>query len=416
MKKLKESFAGMCLALCLGLFAPLYTIAHTPAADDYISGVASIHNSLLSPQAYVAVPAKIEAENYSNQNGIQTSSTSDVGGGSFVGWTDGGDWIEYDINVTTAGNYSFDYRLASPNTGKNISLMQGSAVLHTFIVPNTGDWQTWQTVTQTATLSAGQYTIRLATSTGGWNINWMDIKLVTPAGGDHVPVPAKIQAEDFTAENGTQLENTSDVGGGQNVGWLSSGDWLEYRISVPTTGNYTFDYRLAATSSGKKIDLMKGSTLLHTVTVPNTGGWQNWQTVSQIAALTAGQYTIRLTTTTGSWNINWLDIKSATPVNQAPTVSLTAPANNATFTAGQPITITANATDADGTIAKVEFYKGSTKLGEDNLAPYSYTWNGATQGNHSLTAKAIDNGGAITTSSARTITVNPPAQIVESSI
>ena len=96
--------------------------------------------------------------------------------------------------------------------------------------------------------------------------------------------------------------------------------------------------------------------------------------------------------------------------NQAPSVSLTAPANNATFTEGDNITISANATDSDGSISKVEFYRGSTKLGEDLTSPFSYSWSGATAGSYNLTAKATDNGGATTTSSTRSITVNtaPP--------
>ena len=94
------------------------------------------------------------------------------------------------------------------------------------------------------------------------------------------------------------------------------------------------------------------------------------------------------------------------PVNQNPTVSLTSPINNATFTAPATISIAANASDADGSIAKVEFYNGATKLGEDASAPYEYSWTGVSAGNYSLTAKAIDNQGAMATSGAVNIAVN----------
>ncbi|WP_143477824.1 Ig-like domain-containing protein, partial [Pseudogulbenkiania subflava] len=94
--------------------------------------------------------------------------------------------------------------------------------------------------------------------------------------------------------------------------------------------------------------------------------------------------------------------------NKAPSVSLTAPANGATFTALATITLTATASDQDGTVTKVEFFNGTTLLGTSTTAPYSTVWNNVGEGSYTLTAKATDNAGASTTSSAVTITVNPP--------
>lgn len=76
--------------------------------------------------------------------------------------------------------------------------------------------------------------------------------------------------------------------------------------------------------------------------------------------------------------------------NQAPVINLTSPANNASYTAPASVTMTATASDGDGTVSKVEFYNGSTKLGEDLSSPYSFTWNNVAAGNYALTAKAID--------------------------
>jgi len=92
--------------------------------------------------------------------------------------------------------------------------------------------------------------------------------------------------------------------------------------------------------------------------------------------------------------------------NSAPTASVTAPSNGATFNGGDNITITANASDSDGSITKVEFFQGSTKLGEDTSSPYSFTWNNVSAGSYNLTATATDNGGATGSSSAVSITVN----------
>ncbi len=106
------------------------------------------------------------------------------------------------------------------------------------------------------------------------------------------------------------------------------------------------------------------------------------------------------------------------PANQPPTVSLTAPASGATYTAPASVALTATAADTDGTIAKVEFYAGTTLVGTDTTSPYSVTWSSVPAGSYSLTAIAYDNAGAKTTSAARSITVNaapttgPPTKVV----
>jgi len=93
--------------------------------------------------------------------------------------------------------------------------------------------------------------------------------------------------------------------------------------------------------------------------------------------------------------------------NQPPTAAITAPANGATFTAGANITLTANASDSDGTVAKVEFFRGATSLGSKTSAPWFVVWSNAPAGSYVLTAIATDNAGASTTSSAVNITVSP---------
>jgi hypothetical protein len=102
----------------------------------------------------------------------------------------------------------------------------------------------------------------------------------------------------------------------------------------------------------------------------------------------------------------------------APAVALTQPATGATFTAPATVALAATASDSDGTVAKVEFFNGTAKLGEDTTAPYSFSWSGVPAGSYSLTARATDNLGARTTSAATTITVapgnNPPTASITS--
>ncbi|HEY0660136.1 MAG TPA: glycosyl hydrolase family 18 protein [Lysobacter sp.] len=91
--------------------------------------------------------------------------------------------------------------------------------------------------------------------------------------------------------------------------------------------------------------------------------------------------------------------------NVAPTVVLTAPASGTSFTIGTDIAISANASDSDGSIARVDFYAGATLLGRDTLAPYGIVWKGAAVGTHALKAVAVDNRKASGTSGVVSITV-----------
>lgn len=98
-------------------------------------------------------------------------------------------------------------------------------------------------------------------------------------------------------------------------------------------------------------------------------------------------------------------------VNSPPAVSITSPASGATFNAPADITITASASDSDGTVAKVDFYQRTTLLGTSTAAPYSFAWTGVAAGSYSLTAVATDDRGGTTTSAAVTVTVNTPTTV-----
>jgi len=100
-----------------------------------------------------------------------------------------------------------------------------------------------------------------------------------------------------------------------------------------------------------------------------------------------------------------LDVSHAA-ANNAPSVSITGPSNNDTFIESEDIEINANASDNDGTITKVEFFEGSTKLGEDATTPFAFNWENVAAGNYVLTAVATDDKGSSTTSAEVNITVN----------
>lgn len=102
--------------------------------------------------------------------------------------------------------------------------------------------------------------------------------------------------------------------------------------------------------------------------------------------------------------------------NTPPTVAITSPTGGATFTAPASITITADASDSDGSVAQVDFYRGSNVIGTATSAPYSVTWNNVPAGSYALTAVATDNLGATVTSAPVNVTVMPGAPATPTSL
>ena len=165
----------------------------------------------------------------------------------------------------------------------------------------------------------------------------------------------------------------------------------------------TFTSSAADNGSVAKVEYYNGATKLGQATAnPYSFTWSN---------VAAGTYTItaRATDNQGGVTVSAsLSVKvnqGTAPVNQAPSVTLTAPANGASYNAPASIVITANASDIDGTVSKVEFYNGTQKLGEDASAPYSYTLSNAAAGTYTISVKAFDDKGASTASGSVSVTV-----------
>ncbi|MBX0288926.1 carbohydrate-binding protein [Hymenobacter sp. HSC-4F20] len=266
-----------------------------------------------------AVPGKLEAESFAAQSGTQTEPTTDTGGGVNVDWFETGDWLDYSVNVATAGSYTVGFRVASANGGATLQLRNsGGAVLGSINVGNTGGWQSWQTINTTVSLPAGRQTLRLyAAASTGCNVNWLNFSTASSS------FTTLLQAESYSSMNGVQVETTTDTGGGQNVGYLDAGDWMAYsNVTFPTTGAYTIEYRVASPSGGTlSSDLNAGSIQLGNTTIPATGGWQNWTTVSKTVTINAGTYSFGVFAQTGGWNFNWVRITKAAAARPAATVA-----------------------------------------------------------------------------------------------
>jgi chitinase len=185
----------------------------------------------------------------------------------------------------------------------------------------------------------------------------------------------------------------------------SGSGWTEYwddnaKVPYKVKGNYFLSYDNER-SIEAKAQYIKDNGLAGVIV------WQVFGDMTDMTSSTVPKGKLIFCPNTKSKLVNKINqvFANGSTGNTAPTVSITAPANNATFTAPAGITLTANASDADGTISKVEFFNGSTSIGSKTSAPYTVAWNNVSAGSYTVTAVATDNAGATTTSSAVALTV-----------
>lgn len=128
-----------------------------------------------------------------------------------------------------------------------------------------------------------------------------------------LPVPSVlsvIQAEFYTDMSGVRLEDTTDVGGGKNVGWIDNNDYMTYLLRVEEAGTYTITYRVASESGGGEIRLSYAFVNLGNTLIPATGGWQVWTDVtSQEFNLQPGVYTFTVRAVSGGFNLNYFSFE-----------------------------------------------------------------------------------------------------------
>jgi hypothetical protein len=167
-------------------YGDIVTVSYTPgnitATDKGIlEGFSDfLLTNLVNEPEWASIPNKIEAENYFLQSGIQTENTSDAGGGLNVGWIDTGDWLEYGIENNTSDTlFEITFRVASPNSGTRFNFYLDNKRISYVSVPNTGSWQTWQSVVKNITINQGKHYLKIVATNGGFNINYYDIKIET---------------------------------------------------------------------------------------------------------------------------------------------------------------------------------------------------------------------------------------------
>jgi Zn-dependent metalloprotease len=159
--------------------------------------------------------------------------------------------------------------------------------------------------------------------------------------GPGIQLPGRIQAEDYNEggegkgyhdltkgntggatyrSDDVDIAIANDADGGYHVGWIQAGEWLEYTVDVSTTGKYALTARMASASAGTKtLTVLVDNVKAGAFNFSDASGWQSWKNaVVSNVNLAAGRHTVRMVMTTGSFNLNYLDV-ALLVVPQAPT-------------------------------------------------------------------------------------------------
>ena len=322
------------------------------------------------PGGVASVPGLIQAENFDNGGNyvgyfnldttdqgsapsyrpgttVGVENTGDVDGGYDVGYTKEGEYLRYTVNVAQSGIYNLQSRVASPGPGGYYHVsFDGLNETGTLFVPVTNGFQNYTTqVSPAFELEAGRHVMQVTFDgngpTGGMgNFNWFAVQpptVSTSFTGTPQAIPGLIQAENFDSGgksvaywNGAAqntgganyrpgetvyIENSSDDGGGYDVGNPQPGDWLNYTVEIAQARAYTLQVRVANGVGGGVFHFnADGKRVTGFISVPETGGYQTWQTFSiPDVHLPQGQHTLQLVMDSGGFynavgNFNWFSL------------------------------------------------------------------------------------------------------------
>ena len=258
------------------------------------------------------------------EDDVDLGVSGDLGGGYTVGWTEAGEWLTYNVDVPKDGTYQVVARVASDADSANSFDVSIDGQSTTVDFGSTGGWQSWSDIAGgELELTAGTHELRLDMNGSDFNVNYID--LVTP---ENIRVEAEDYRDDYDyytfeqtfydtdyenqgggyRDRPVDLEPTSDIGGGFNVGWIEAGEWLTYNVDIPYDGNYQVVGRVASDLDiTHSLDISIDGQYTN-LGFGDTDGWQSWTDVmGDDLYLTAGTHELRLDMNTSGFNVNYID-------------------------------------------------------------------------------------------------------------
>ena len=305
-----------------------------------------------------AIPGIIQAEDYNagenwtayydiwggndgaiyRRDDVDIGVTYDIGSGYKVGWTQDDEWLNYDVFVAETGFYDIDIRASNPSEdwywGRMKLELDGSDLTSLLIAPLTAGSDMFdESSARKVPMTAGSHTLKLIINQGGIDVNWLKFTKHTS-----YDIPGRIETEDYgnggagVSYSDTSIGNyagwyrnddvdvdiTSDVGGGYKVAWIDDNEWLEYDVTVASSGAYDVEFRISKGDWGDAIFHLEldGVDISGPITV-NGSGTYDWNMFNTITVnnvnLTEGTALFRIVIDQASMDVNWMQFILVSP-------------------------------------------------------------------------------------------------------
>jgi PKD repeat protein len=260
---------------------------HEPAANLYgvFDAEYTDNGGLTSHSIRKLQPRHRQGEHFSTQSGgIQLAQHGAAEGGTTVGFIDNNDWVSF-APYALNGATSITARVSSGGVGGTMEVRTGSAtgtLLGTVSIAPTGSWDTFVNVSANlSNVPSGTTSLYLVFKgvTGQGNLFDIDAFTFATSGNGNTRTA---EGESYSSTGGVQPAAHTNASGGQTAGHIENGDWAAYSV-LSTSGAIGFSARVSSAGSGGTIQVRSGSvtgTLLGSVSVPVTGGWETFQDVT----------------------------------------------------------------------------------------------------------------------------------------
>ncbi len=253
-------------------------------------------------------------------------------GVSAWGWQDKAYWLSQSSIVQFASSGSHTIRIQTREDGVQIDQVVLSPSTYLYSAPGSVTNDSTVLPESSGSASASGGSSGSGSGSGGSGSGYAG----GPYGGSAASIPGRISAANFDSggsgvayydttpgNNGgayrqTDVDIESSSEGGQDVGWIAGGEWVNYTVNVSSSGSYTTQLRVASPNGGGSLHIgFNGSGVWTSVSIPATGGWQNWTTVDVPMSLSAGVQQMTLLFETSGFNLEYVDVTSGSAVSTA---------------------------------------------------------------------------------------------------
>ncbi|MBW8684161.1 carbohydrate-binding protein [Chitinophaga rhizophila] len=243
----------------------------------------------------------------------QVDITTAGEGGLKVGWTETGEWLDYTVEVTETGEYDMTLRYGSGGDDGRIHLeMNGRPVIGSAILmPGTGGYDSFRDITTTVQLTAGRHVLKVYYDFANFDLRFLKfVRKNAP-----MPIPGVITLEDYDPggegvgyhdnntrnegnkyrqSEGVDIDFAKNEGGGYQIGWTGTGEWMNYTVNVKQTGTYNTFILVGSEGVNGRFHLeFDGVDVTGPLKVPNTGGYHKRQSIATSVYLTKGTHVMR---------------------------------------------------------------------------------------------------------------------------